>query len=225
MGSYTIRNLKESQDLAVEGGFSEMQEARFPWRDLDAEQTGLAHIVVHPGKRQPFGHHQKEAEEIFLVLSGSGRVKLDDEIEDVGPLDAIRVSPPVNRAFEAGSDGLELIAFGPHFEGTPRWFPTSGPSSGERRRRPGRLESAGLGAGKRPEGGAARRLRRGADPLGAATPPRIEATPQPAPARPRAGPWASPRRLASRPRRHGRGSSSGSRGPRTWPRSAGSRRC
>jgi mannose-6-phosphate isomerase-like protein (cupin superfamily) len=101
----------------VKGGVSEMQEARFPWRDLDAEQTGLAHIVVHPGKRQPFGHHQNEAEEIYVVLSGSGRVKLDDDIKDVGPLDAVRISPPVDRAFEAGPDGLELIVFGPHYEG------------------------------------------------------------------------------------------------------------
>jgi mannose-6-phosphate isomerase-like protein (cupin superfamily) len=127
MASYTIKNLKESEDVAVRGGVSEMQEARFPWRDLDAEQTGLAHIVVHPGKRQPFGHHQKEAEEIYVVLSGSGRVKLDDEIKDVGPLDAVRISPPVNRAFEAGPDGLELIVFGPHHEGdaeiAPEFWP------------------------------------------------------------------------------------------------------
>jgi mannose-6-phosphate isomerase-like protein (cupin superfamily) len=116
MSSYTIKNLKESEDLAVKGGFSELQEARFPRGDLEAEQTGLAHIVVHPGKRQPFGHHQKKAEEIFVVLSGSGRVRLDDDVEDVGPLDAIRVSPPVTRAFEAGPDGLELIVFGPHHD-------------------------------------------------------------------------------------------------------------
>jgi mannose-6-phosphate isomerase-like protein (cupin superfamily) len=116
MAGYTIKNLKESEDLAVKGGFSELQEARFPRGDLEAEQTGLAHIVVHPGKRQPFGHHQKEAEEIFVVLSGSGRVRLDDDVEDIGPLDAIRVSPPVTRAFEAGPDGLELIVFGPHHD-------------------------------------------------------------------------------------------------------------
>jgi mannose-6-phosphate isomerase-like protein (cupin superfamily) len=116
MAGYTIKNLKESEDLAVKGGFSESQEARFPRGDLGAEQTGLAHIVVHPGKRQPFGHRQKEAEEIFVVLSGRGRVRLDDDVEDIGPLDAIRVSPPVTRAFEAGPDGLELIVFGPHHD-------------------------------------------------------------------------------------------------------------
>jgi mannose-6-phosphate isomerase-like protein (cupin superfamily) len=116
MSGYTIRNLKDSEDVAVKGGVSEMQEARFPRGDLDAEQTGLGHIVVHPNKRQPFGHHQKEAEEIYVVLSGSGRVRLDDDVEDVGPLDAVRVSPPVVRAFEAGPDGLELLVFGPHHD-------------------------------------------------------------------------------------------------------------
>jgi mannose-6-phosphate isomerase-like protein (cupin superfamily) len=116
VAGYTIKNLKENEDLAVKGGFSDSQEARFPRGDLEAEQTGLAHIVVHPGKRQPFGHHQKKGEEIFVVLSGSGRVRLADDVEDVGPLDAIRVSPPVTRAFEAGPDGLELIVFGPHHD-------------------------------------------------------------------------------------------------------------
>jgi mannose-6-phosphate isomerase-like protein (cupin superfamily) len=116
MAGYTIRNLKESEDLAVEAGFSELQEARFPRGDLEAEQTGLGHIVVHPGKRQPFAHRQKDAEEIYVVLSGSGRVRLDDDVKDVGPLDAVRIAPAVIRAFEAGPDGLELLVFGPHHD-------------------------------------------------------------------------------------------------------------
>jgi hypothetical protein len=44
-------------------------------------------------------------------------VKLDDEIFDVRRLDAIRVQPDVARAFEAGGDGLEFLAFGPHRPG------------------------------------------------------------------------------------------------------------
>lgn len=68
---------------------------------------------IHPGKRSPFTHRHKSAEEIYVVLSGSGRVKLDEEIRDVAPLDAIRVAPHTPRAFEAGEDGLELLAFGP----------------------------------------------------------------------------------------------------------------
>jgi mannose-6-phosphate isomerase-like protein (cupin superfamily) len=110
--SYTVRNLRDVEDMAAKQGFGEMQEARFAHGDLDAEQTGLSLQFVKPGKRHAFGHHHKKAEEIFVVLSGDGRVKLDDEIVELGPLDAVRIAPPVTRAFEAGPDGLELIAVG-----------------------------------------------------------------------------------------------------------------
>ncbi len=73
---------------------------------------------VKAGKRQAFGHKHSDAEEIYVVLSGSGRAKLDDAIVDVVPLDALRVAPGVIRAFEAGPDpDLELLAFGPHHAG------------------------------------------------------------------------------------------------------------
>ncbi len=117
--SYTIKNLTEVEDLAVKHGFSEMQEARFPREDLDAEDTGLAYIVLRPGKRQPFAHRHNEAEEVCVVLSGSGRAKLDDEVVELGTMDAIRIAPPVTRAFEAGPDGIELLIFGPHHAGDP----------------------------------------------------------------------------------------------------------
>ncbi len=67
--------------------------------------------------RSPFTHRHVDAEEIYVVLGGSGRAKLDGELVDVGPLDAIRVAPRTARAFEAGPDGLEFLAFGPHHAG------------------------------------------------------------------------------------------------------------
>jgi uncharacterized cupin superfamily protein len=115
--SYTVRNLREVEDLAQKMGFSENQEARFAHGDLEAEQTGVSLQSVKPGKRHAFAHRHSKAEEIYVVLSGSGRVKLDDEIHEVGEMDAIRVAPPVTRAFEAGPDGLELLVFGPRKEG------------------------------------------------------------------------------------------------------------
>jgi mannose-6-phosphate isomerase-like protein (cupin superfamily) len=115
--SYTIKNLREVEDLAASQGFGEVQEARFAHGDLDAEQTGVSLQRVKPGKRHAFAHRHQQAEEIYVVLSGSGQVKLDDEVEDVGPLDAIRVGPEVVRAFAAGSDGLELLAFSPRAQG------------------------------------------------------------------------------------------------------------
>jgi mannose-6-phosphate isomerase-like protein (cupin superfamily) len=123
--SYTLKNLRESEDLAVKGGFSDTQEARFPHRDLDAEQTGLALIAVKPDQRQPFAHRHKNAEEIYVVLAGSGRLKLDDELIEIGPMDAIRMAPSHTRALEAGPDGLEILAFGPRHEDDAEIVPES----------------------------------------------------------------------------------------------------
>lgn len=114
--SYTIFNLMESEDMAAKHGFGDAQEARFPWRDLDAESTGVALLRIKPGQRQPFAHHHDKAEEIYVVLSGSGRVKLGDETFDLKAMDAVRIAPWVVRSLQAGPDGLEVLAFGPHHE-------------------------------------------------------------------------------------------------------------
>ena len=115
--SYTIKNLEEVEDQAPGFGLGDVQEARFAYRDVDAERTGFSLLRVKPGKRQGFAHRHDEAEEVYVVLRGTGRVKLDDAVETVKPLDAIRVAPPVTRAFEADDDGLELLAFGARHEG------------------------------------------------------------------------------------------------------------
>lgn len=115
--SYTIRNLREIEDMAPKFGFSDVQEARFPREDLQAQTIGLAFHLVKPGQRQAFAHRHQQAEEIYVVISGSGRIKLDEQIEELGPLDAIRVSPEMTRAFEAGPEGLQLLVFGPRHGG------------------------------------------------------------------------------------------------------------
>jgi mannose-6-phosphate isomerase-like protein (cupin superfamily) len=114
--SYTIRNLREVEDLAAKHGFGETQEARFPRGDLEAQSTGVAYLILRPGKRQPFAHRHNDAEEIYVVLAGDGRIKLDDDIVAVRPLDSIRMAPGVTRMLEAGPDGLEVLAFGPRHE-------------------------------------------------------------------------------------------------------------
>jgi mannose-6-phosphate isomerase-like protein (cupin superfamily)/GNAT superfamily N-acetyltransferase len=114
--SYAKKNLREVTDSAVEHGLSATQEARFPRGDLGAEQTGMNFLVVKPGQREAFAHRHRTAEEIYVVLAGGGRVKLDDELVELAPLDAVRVSPGVTRSFEAGPDGLEVLIFGPHVE-------------------------------------------------------------------------------------------------------------
>ena len=115
--SWTRVNIRDVEDQAVKHGYGDTQEARFPRRDLGAERTGIAHIVVKPGMRQPFAHRHGEAEEVYVVLSGSGVLKLDDEVVELRPLDAVRIGPGVAHGMEAGPDGLEILAFGPHVEG------------------------------------------------------------------------------------------------------------
>jgi len=113
---YTKKNLREVEDMAARHGLSENQEARFPQRDLGAEQTGMNFLSVKPGRREAFAHRHRTAEEIYLVLAGSGSVKLDDEVVELQRFDAVRVSPGVARGFAAGPDGLEVLIFGPHVE-------------------------------------------------------------------------------------------------------------
>jgi mannose-6-phosphate isomerase-like protein (cupin superfamily)/quinol monooxygenase YgiN len=114
---YTIQALTDVADMAPKFGFGELGEARFATADLAAQQTGVSHHWIRPGRRQAFGHRHEQAEEVYVVLSGAGRVKLDDDIVEIGPRDAIRVAPAVIRAFEAGTEGLELVAFGPQHRG------------------------------------------------------------------------------------------------------------
>ena len=109
---YTLRNLAEAEDQAAKYGYGEMGEARFVSDDLGAERTGVSHQRLRPGKRQMFAHRHHRAEEVYVVLSGSGRVRIEDEVVELASLDAIRVGPEQTRAFEAGPDGMEFLAFG-----------------------------------------------------------------------------------------------------------------
>jgi mannose-6-phosphate isomerase-like protein (cupin superfamily) len=116
-GPFTHRKLTEVEDSAPKFGFEGIQEARFANDDLEVEHTGVSHHRLYPRKRQGFAHRHDEAEEVYVVISGSGRVKLDDEIVELEALDAIRVSPAVTRQFEAGGEGMEWVVFGPQHEG------------------------------------------------------------------------------------------------------------
>jgi mannose-6-phosphate isomerase-like protein (cupin superfamily) len=115
--AFTHKKLTQVKDSAPDFGYGEIQEARFARSDLEAERTGVSHLRLKPDRRSPFGHKHEQAEEVYIVLGGSGRMRLDDEIIEVEALDAIRVSPEVTRAFEAGSDGLEVLAVGAHHGG------------------------------------------------------------------------------------------------------------
>jgi quercetin dioxygenase-like cupin family protein len=125
MSDYTLKNLTEVTDAAPQMGVSATQEVRFAREEFGAEHVGFTHHRVAAGERQAIGHKHDEpgAEEVYVVLSGSGHVKLDDDVLELAPRDAVRVAPQVIRSFEAGPDGLELLAFGPRHDGDGEVFP------------------------------------------------------------------------------------------------------
>src|SRR6266516_3319747 len=99
---YTVRNLKEVDNQATNFGVS------YEW--------------MAPGYRQPFGHKHKRQEEIYIVVSGSLRAKLDDDIVELKQWDAVRIGQDTMRALEAGPEGAEFIAIG---------APNTGPGDGD----------------------------------------------------------------------------------------------
>ncbi len=128
MAGYTIQNLFELEDMAPKFGHDDHLEARFAREALECERTGLSFQRLKPNRRSPFGHHHRTQEEIYVLVSGSARVRLDDEMRELRAWDAIRVAPEVVRAFEAGPEGAEILAFGSGESGTadvemnPHWW-------------------------------------------------------------------------------------------------------
>jgi mannose-6-phosphate isomerase-like protein (cupin superfamily) len=110
MPGYAIVNLLEIDDSA--GAVMPGVEGRFARTPLGATDVGVSHFRYPPNLRSPIAHSHREQEEVYVVVAGSGRVRLDDEIVDVGPWDTIRCAPQVIRAFEAGPDGLDLVCVG-----------------------------------------------------------------------------------------------------------------
>jgi quercetin dioxygenase-like cupin family protein len=110
MSNYMVKNLKEVDDLAAKRGPD--IEARFARKDLESEHLGVSYFRYAPGYRSPIGHRHRQQEEAYVVIGGSGRVRLDDEIVELKAWDVLRVAPPVVRSFEGGPDGLELVAIG-----------------------------------------------------------------------------------------------------------------
>lgn len=112
MSDYTKVNLREVEDVAPKFGLSPDLEARFPKRELGSRIGGLSLQRLAPGARSSFGHRHAEQEEHYVILEGGGRMKLGDEVIEVRRWDAVRVGAETMRAFEAGPDGLELLAYG-----------------------------------------------------------------------------------------------------------------
>ena len=107
MARFTIKNLQEVEDTA--GKHSPSLESRFARKYLDSEHLGVSLFRYAPNFRSPMGHRHTQQEEAYIVIGGSGRMKLDDEIVDLRCWDVIRVAPEVTRALEGGPEGLEVI--------------------------------------------------------------------------------------------------------------------
>jgi mannose-6-phosphate isomerase-like protein (cupin superfamily) len=131
MPGYTISNLRDDvEDSAPRFGMAPDMEARFASKDLGLSESGVSLQSVAPNATQPFGHRHRRQEELYVVLAGGGRVKLDDECVELRAWDAVRVAPDVTRAFSGGPEGIEFLAFGAPASGnaaedvdmTPGWW-------------------------------------------------------------------------------------------------------
>jgi mannose-6-phosphate isomerase-like protein (cupin superfamily) len=132
MADLTRVNLKSDvKDMAPEFGMEGI-ESRFARTNLDLENSGLSYFRLDGGFRTPFGHTHSEQEEVYVVISGTARVALDDEIVDLRQWDAIRIPSGTMRGMEAGEDGAEVLAFGApntdnkDAEMQPGWWPEGG---------------------------------------------------------------------------------------------------
>ncbi|MEX2212396.1 MAG: hypothetical protein WD689_11640 [Gaiellaceae bacterium] len=112
MSDYTKHNLKDVENAAPKFGMPEELEARFARRALAGETLGLSHMKLAPNFRVPFGHRHTAQEEVYVLVAGSARIKLDDEIVELVPWDAVRIGKGTMRNVEAGPDGAEYLAFG-----------------------------------------------------------------------------------------------------------------
>jgi uncharacterized cupin superfamily protein len=112
MSDYTILNLGDVENVAPRFGMPDGMDVRFPRQALGCATSGVGVEKLGPGVRIPFGHKHSEQEEIYVIAEGSGRVKLDDEVRDLRRWDILRVGAGTMRNFEAGAEGMTVIAFG-----------------------------------------------------------------------------------------------------------------
>ncbi|SRR5712691_3520900 len=123
MAGYTVQNLKEVENQGPNFGLDpndlELRMARVP---LDCANSGVSYVKVGPGWRMPFGHTHKQQEEIYILINGSARVKLNDDVVELTPWAAVRIAPDTMRNVEGGPEGAELIAIG---------APNTGPGDGD----------------------------------------------------------------------------------------------
>jgi quercetin dioxygenase-like cupin family protein len=110
MSRYATVNLLDVEDSV--GERAPGIEGRFARKHLDSRDLGVSLFRYAANLRSPMAHSHREQEEAYVVVAGSGRVLLDDEVLELRQWDVLRVAPEVMRSFEAGPDGLDVIAVG-----------------------------------------------------------------------------------------------------------------
>jgi quercetin dioxygenase-like cupin family protein len=110
MPSYSTVNLLDVEDSV--GERAPGIEGRFGRKHLDSRDLGVSLFRYAANLRSPMAHSHREQEEAYVVVGGSGRILLDDEVHELRHWDVVRVAPAVVRAFEAGPEGLEIVAIG-----------------------------------------------------------------------------------------------------------------
>ncbi|WP_205696728.1 cupin domain-containing protein [Conexibacter sp. SYSU D00693] len=120
--AFTHKNLKaDVEDVGSNFDGPEDLHFHLATRPLELEKSGLSVQWIPPDYRFPYGHTHREQEEVYVVVRGSGRMKVDDEVMDLRAWDAVRVAPGAWRGYEAGPDGLEILVIGaPNLGGSPR---------------------------------------------------------------------------------------------------------
>jgi mannose-6-phosphate isomerase-like protein (cupin superfamily) len=108
---WTLSNLDQIEDVATKRNPEGGRQLRFTGKALGLSQVGMSHQRLGANVRQPIGHRHTLAEEVFFVVAGSGRAKLDEELVEISAGDLLRIGPEVMRSFEGGEDGIEMVVF------------------------------------------------------------------------------------------------------------------
>ncbi|HEX8121349.1 MAG TPA: cupin domain-containing protein [Solirubrobacteraceae bacterium] len=113
MSDFTRLSLTHDvENMAPKFGMPEGMESRFARTPLHMTAGGLSYFRLPPGVRVPFGHRHGEQEEVYVVVEGSARMKIEDEVVELARFDAVRVPGPVTRGMEGGPEGAIILAFG-----------------------------------------------------------------------------------------------------------------
>ncbi len=123
MAGYAVQNLKEVQNQGEAFGLNPDElQLRMAKDPLECQNAGISYLRLGPGYRAPFGHKHKEQEEVYVLVGGSARMKIEDEFVDLQPMTAVRVAPGTMRCYEGGPDGADMIVIG---------APKTGPGDGD----------------------------------------------------------------------------------------------